>query len=75
MRYVDFRDSICRELRRNRKGLTWPELRDRLRLPYQSPCSEWVKRMEDEDGLRRTPGSGRAYLWTIAPRRKRRAGR
>ena len=44
MRYVDFRDSICRELRRNRKGLTWPELRDRLDLPYKSPCSEWVSR-------------------------------
>lgn len=65
MRYVDFRDSICRELRRNRKGLTWPELRDRLDLPYKSPCSEWVKRMEDEDGLTRTPGSGRAFVWRI----------
>jgi hypothetical protein len=70
MRYVDFRDSICRELRRNRKGLTWPELRDRLGLPYQSPCSEWVGRMEKEDGLTRTPGSGRAYVWRLKPRSK-----
>ena len=65
MRYVDFRDSICRELRRQRQGLTWPELRDRLNLPYKSPCSEWVQRMERENGLTRTPGSGRAYIWKI----------
>jgi hypothetical protein len=75
VRYIDFRDSICRELRRHRKGLTWPELRERLDLPYKSPCSEWVARMEREDGLVRTPGSGRAYVWKIGPRSKQRAGR
>lgn len=68
MRYVDFRDSICRELKRHREGLTWPELRDRLDLPYKSPCSEWVARMEKENGLKRAPGSGRAYVWTLKPR-------
>jgi hypothetical protein len=65
MRYVDFRDSICRELRRNPKGLTWPELKRRLDLPYQSPCSEWVARMEAENGLTREPGAGRAFAWKI----------
>jgi hypothetical protein len=65
MRFVDFRDSICRELRRNRKGLTWRELKERLDLPYKSPCSEWVKRMEQESGLTRTPGPGRAYVWKV----------
>jgi hypothetical protein len=65
MRYVDFRDSICQELRRNPRGLTWPELRDRLSLPYRSPCGEWVKRMEDENGLTRSPGPGRAYVWCV----------
>jgi len=68
MRYVDFRDSICRELRRNPKGLTYSELKRRLRMPYKSPCSEWVKRMEQENGLVREPGSGRAYVWRIRRR-------
>ena len=65
MRYVDFRASILRELRRQPKGLTWRELRDRLDLPYRTPCSEWVQRMEMEDGLTRTPGDGRAYVWRV----------
>ena len=65
MRYFDFRDSICRELRRHTGGLTWAQLRDRLALPYRSPCSEWVRRMEDEDGLRREKTSGRALVWKI----------
>ena len=68
MRYVDFRDSICRELRRSPKGLTWPELKQRLSLPYRSPCSEWVERMEHENGLTREPGSGRAYVWRVRGR-------
>jgi hypothetical protein len=65
MRYVDFRDSICRELRKNPQGLTWPELRSRLDLPYRSPCSEWVARMERENGLRREPGESRAFIWKV----------
>ena len=68
MRYVDFRDSILRELRRRPGGLTWPQLRDGLDLPYKSPCSEWVKRMEREDGLTRAPGEGRAYVWKVRRR-------
>ena len=65
MRYVDFRDSIRDELKRNRSGLTWPQLRDRLDLPYKSPCGEWVKRLEDEIGLSRIKGTGRAYTWKL----------
>ena len=65
MRYVDFRDSIRDELKRNPSGLTWPELRDRLDLPYASPCGEWVKRLEDEIGLSRTKGTGRAFTWKL----------
>jgi len=70
MRYVDFRDSIHDELRRNPDGLTWRELRDRLDLPYDSPCSYWVERLEHEIGLSRIKGSGRAYLWKLV-RKKR----
>jgi predicted transcriptional regulator len=63
MRYVDFRDRIIDELRRNKSGLTWKELREKLDLPYKTPCSEWVKHMEEEDGLVREKGSGRALVW------------
>ena len=29
MRYTDFRDAILAALRKHRRGLTWPELKDR----------------------------------------------
>ena len=65
MRYTEFRDSIIGELRRNPEGLTWRELKNRLDLTYRSPCPEWVRRMEKENGLTRKPGSGRAYVWRV----------
>jgi hypothetical protein len=68
MRYFEFRAAIVRELRRKRSGLTWAELKERLDLPYRTPCQEWVRRMEKEDGLTRTPGSSRAYVWKIEGR-------
>jgi hypothetical protein len=66
MRYVDFRDSIGNELRRHRRGLTWAELRDRLKLPYDRPCPTWVKQLEQDIGLRRVKGNEKAYAWTVA---------
>jgi hypothetical protein len=72
MRYEDFRESIRRELQKGR-SLTWAELRDRLKLPYDRPCPQWTKQLEREIGLARTKGDGRALLWSISPRRKRRA--
>jgi hypothetical protein len=67
MRYVQFQDLICEELGRNPDGLTWAELRERLDLPYDRPCPTWVRRMEEEAGLSRARGSGRAYVWKIPP--------
>jgi hypothetical protein len=65
MKYVEFRDLIENELRQNHDGLTWKELKARLELPYDQPCPSWIKRMEDEIGLSRVRGLGRALVWTI----------
>lgn len=67
MRYVEFRNAIQEEHRANPAGLTWAELRERLHLPYQQPCPEWVKHLEEEVGLSRARGAGRAYVWKIGP--------
>jgi hypothetical protein len=67
MRYVDFRDIIQKELRKNPTGLTWAELKERLDLPYDRPCPNWVECMEREIGLLRVKGSGRAYVWKVRP--------
>ena len=68
MRYVEFRDAIKSELRRVPAGLTWADLKKRLKLPYDVPCPEWVKRMEQEIGLSRKRGAGRAFTWRVSPR-------
>lgn len=65
MRYVEFRDQILGALHERPQGLTWNELKELLDLAYKQPCYEWLYRMEAEDGLRRAPGPGRAYRWTV----------
>ena len=72
MRYVDFRDMIQEELRQNPAGLTWAELKERLDLPYDRPCPTWVRRMEQEVGLSKAKGPGRAYAWKVRPEKQNR---
>ncbi len=67
MRYVEFRDQIEAELRRVSMGLTWSELRDRLSLPYDRPCPNWMGRLEQEIGLVRSKGKGRSLVWRLEP--------
>jgi hypothetical protein len=68
VRYVEFRDAIDGELRRNPLGLTWAELRKRLALPYARACPEWTGRLEREVGLVRVKGAGRALVWRVKAR-------
>ncbi|MEM1210202.1 MAG: hypothetical protein AAGI54_13140 [Planctomycetota bacterium] len=65
MRYIEFRDLIHRRLKRRKAGMTWAELRDTLELPYDRPCPEWTKRLEEEIGLTRVKGAGRALVWQV----------
>ena len=69
MRYVDFRDSIQDDLLQFPPGFTWEELRERLKLPFDRPCGSRVRRMERKIELTRARGSGRAYIWTLLPRK------
>jgi hypothetical protein len=75
MRYVEFRDAIRIELQRVPAGLTWADLKKRLKLPYHSPCPEWVKQMEQEIGLSRERGPGRAFTWRLSPKESKQAAR
>ena len=65
MRYIEFKEAIGQHLQRNRKGATWLELREALALPYDRPCPEWTKMLEDEIGLVRRKGSGRSLVWEL----------
>jgi hypothetical protein len=68
MRYIEFRDAIEKELRRRHGGLTWLQLKTRLRLPYDRPCPSWVKSLEKEICLTRQRNGGRALVWTLSRR-------
>ncbi len=70
MRYIEFRDKIKNELHGNPAGLTWTELKQRLNLPYDHPCPTWVKQMEQEVGLSRKAGTGRAKIWRVNPEKQ-----
>ena len=65
MRYLDFKESIRRELLAHPSGLTWLQLRDRLSLPYDHPCQTWVAQLEKEIGLERNERIHGAYVWKI----------
>jgi hypothetical protein len=66
MRYTEYRDSIRRELARSAAGRTWAELQSQLDLPYDRPCPAWTKQLEQEIGLMRVKGSGRALVWKLS---------
>jgi hypothetical protein len=72
MRYLEFKEAINRELRGQPKGLTWDQLQQRLELPYDRPCQTWTRRLEEEIGLSRMKGSGRALLWRVGQSRTKR---
>lgn len=65
MSYAEFRASLQHHLRKSRQGATWVELREALALPYERPCPEWTRRLEEEIGLVRRKGSGRALVWEL----------
>jgi hypothetical protein len=65
MKYTEYRDAILSALRGNGRGMTWPELRAGLRLPYERPCPTWTRQLEEEIGLRRVKGEGSGLVWRI----------
>ncbi len=67
MSYIEFKVAIQQHLKRNRQGATWLELRERLLLPYERACPEWTRRLEEEIGLIRRKGAGRALVWELQP--------
>jgi hypothetical protein len=75
MRYVIFRDMIQKELIQNPAGLTWADLNERLDLPYGRPCPAWVERLEKEIGLSRKRSIGRAFVWKLREKNRRKKQR
>lgn len=64
--YNEFRLRIKKVLERNTEGLSWTEVRTASRLPQVLPNNAWVRRLEDDIGLRRTRERG-AMIWRLNP--------
>ncbi len=54
--YEQFRNRIRSALTTSKEGLTWGELRERLRLPQKVPNNVWVRRLERDIKLLRLKG-------------------
>jgi len=79
MSYAQFKEKISTILKTEREGLSWTELRERLRLPQKVPNNLWVKMMEEDIGLLRQPDNRTGkVIWKLQalreepPKRERR---
>ena len=65
MTYEEFRDKIKNHLDTSDEGATWGELKERLELPYETPCYSWISQLESDIGLVRKKKKGNALLWEL----------
>ena len=68
MRYAEFKRAIRERLLEQPSGSTWKQLRADLHLPYDRPCPEWTRRLEQEIDLVRRKGAGNALVWALSRR-------
>jgi hypothetical protein len=65
MRYTEFKRAIQARLQSQPSGSTWKQLRADLHLPYDRPCPEWTRRLEQEINLVRRKSAGNALVWAV----------
>ena len=71
MEYELFKEKIKKILTENPKGLTWSQIKRKLRLPQKVPNNKYVAQMEKDIGLKRervaiTEGSReKTLIWRL----------
>jgi len=65
MAYEEFRDKIEEALQYNDKGMTWTQIRTRLKFDQVVPNNKWVRRMEKDIGLMRVKGTDGVIVWRV----------
>lgn len=65
MAYEEFREKIKEVLQYNDKGMTWTQIRTRLKLDQVVPNNKWVRRMEKDIGLMRVKGTNGVIVWRV----------
>jgi hypothetical protein len=66
MSYEDFRDTIRRTLQEAGKPLSWTEIRTTAKLPQALPNNKWVRRMEEDIGLKREKDNHGVIHWNLS---------
>jgi hypothetical protein len=66
MSYEDFRDTIKKTLKTAGKSLTWTEVRTAAKLPQAFPNNKWVRRLEEDIGLKREKDKHGVIHWELS---------
>jgi antitoxin component of MazEF toxin-antitoxin module len=65
MPYEEFREKVRHTLQYSDKGMTWTEIRGRLKLDQVVPNNKWVRQMEKDIGLMRVKRSDGVIVWRV----------
>jgi hypothetical protein len=65
MSYEDFRQKVRDTLQYSDKGMTWTEIRSKLKLDQVVPNNKWVRQMEKDIGLMRVKRSDGIIVWRV----------
>jgi antitoxin component of MazEF toxin-antitoxin module len=65
MTYEEFRDKIKGVLQYNDRGMTWTQIRTRLKLDQVVPNNKWVRQMEKDIGLMRVKETDGVIVWRV----------
>jgi len=66
--YDVFKKKVAAKLTQHELGLTWSEIKQKLKLKQKVPYNRWVKALEKDIGLRRIKDS-RGMVWTLRRRK------
>ena len=64
--YPEFRDRVRQALQYSDKGMTWTEIRAKLKLDQVVPNNKWVRQMEKDIGLMRVKRSDGVIVWRVS---------
>lgn len=65
MSYEEFRDKVKQTLQYSDKGMTWTEIRAKLKLDQVVPNNKWVRAIEKDIGLMRVKRSDGVIVWRV----------
>lgn len=69
MAYEEFRDKVKTALKSSDGPLTWTEVRTVTGLPQKFPNNRWVRRLEQDIGLRRDRDKQGIVRWEVRRRK------